>query len=97
MICQSPTSRAVWLDYSEIRMKKKPLAGPIIAREILTLANEAVAPRRAKNPKPSIVCGSVSAPQVSAQGSDDENLCWVCRRLKISAWRETTDQLSAQE
>jgi hypothetical protein len=24
-------------------------------------------------------------------------LCWVCRRLKISAWRDSDQQLSAQE
>jgi hypothetical protein len=26
-----------------------------------------------------------------------EKLCWVCRRLKISAWRDSDPQLSAQE
>ena len=84
------------LDYSEVRMKKKQLAEPIIAPEILDLAKQSVNPRRNKAPKPCVVCGSVSAPQVSPQASDDENLCWVCRRLKISAWRDS-EQLSAQE
>jgi hypothetical protein len=26
-----------------------------------------------------------------------EPLCWVCRRLKISAWREIDQQMPAQE
>lgn len=38
-----------------------------------------------------VVCGSEVAP------FSDEDLCWVCRRLKISAWRDSGDQPSAQE
>jgi hypothetical protein len=26
-----------------------------------------------------------------------EDLCWVCRRLKISAWRDSDNQAAAQE
>jgi hypothetical protein len=26
-----------------------------------------------------------------------EDLCWVCRRLKFSAWRDSDGQLPAQE
>lgn len=37
------------------------------------------------------VCGDECAPN-SAEG-----LCWVCRRLKISAWRDASEQASAQE
>ncbi|HCC58200.1 MAG TPA: hypothetical protein DEQ47_13265 [Solibacterales bacterium] len=34
-----------------------------------------------------------------ASGSEDhgESLCWVCRRLKISAWRDVEQQMPAQE
>ncbi|MCC7153442.1 MAG: hypothetical protein IT161_02640 [Bryobacterales bacterium] len=38
-----------------------------------------------------VVCGDPVA-QLST-----EELCWVCRRLKISAWREVDNQLSAPE
>jgi hypothetical protein len=38
-----------------------------------------------------VVCGSEVA-QFST-----EELCWVCRRLKISAWRETDTQNAMQE
>jgi hypothetical protein len=33
----------------------------------------------------------MSGPQQS------EELCWVCRRLKISAWRDSDQQATAQE
>lgn len=50
---------------------------------------ESVRPVRRK--KGCVVCGSEVAP------FSDENLCWVCRRLKISAWRETDSQAMMQE
>lgn len=37
------------------------------------------------------VCGGECAP------TSTEELCWVCRRLKISAWREVDTQPSVQE
>jgi len=38
-----------------------------------------------------VVCGDEVAP------FSVEELCWVCRRLKISAWREADVQASAPE
>ena len=38
-----------------------------------------------------VVCGEECAP------NSVEGLCWVCRRLKISAWRDTDHQMPAQE
>jgi hypothetical protein len=37
------------------------------------------------------VCGDQSSVDAT------EQLCWVCRRLKISAWRDADHQLPAQE
>lgn len=37
------------------------------------------------------VCGGEVAP------ISTEELCWVCRRLKISAWRDADTQQAAQE
>jgi hypothetical protein len=53
---------------------------------------EAPATRRAgaKTPK-CVVCGADVAPFSS------EELCWVCRRLKISAWRDAENQAMIQE
>lgn len=38
-----------------------------------------------------VVCGDEVAP------FSPENLCWVCRRLKISAWRDVDAQAVMQE
>ena len=37
------------------------------------------------------VCGEPQAP------NSGEGLCWVCRRLKISAWRDSDLQPSGQQ
>ena len=37
------------------------------------------------------VCGA------DTSSEQPEQLCWVCRRLKISAWRDNEQQLPAQE
>jgi hypothetical protein len=37
------------------------------------------------------VCGEDVAP------NSVEGLCWVCRRLKISAWRDSDPQVTATE
>lgn len=39
---------------------------------------------------PCVVCGS------EARSDGEEKLCWVCRRLKISAWRDS-ELVPAQE
>jgi hypothetical protein len=37
------------------------------------------------------VCGD------PVSGNPSEQLCWVCRRLKISAWRDSESQSAIQE
>lgn len=51
------------------------------------------APREEAPRKPAacVVCGGEVAPFSS------EELCWVCRRLKISAWRDIEGQAAIQE
>jgi len=85
------------LFYSEITMKKKPTAEPIISPEILEMARKSVEVERPSPSKPCAVCGAPCIPLTGPQIAGDENLCWVCRRLKISAWRDTDQQMSAQE
>ncbi|MBN9659970.1 MAG: hypothetical protein J0H49_17415 [Acidobacteria bacterium] len=51
-------------------------------------------PVRAKGAKKAarcVVCGAEVAP------FSTEELCWVCRRLKISAWRDVEGQAAIQE
>jgi len=76
-------------------MKKKPIAPapePIVDEEILRKAKLAL---REEHPavslKKCVICAGDAAP------TSNENLCWVCRRLKISAWRDSDQQMTAQE
>jgi hypothetical protein len=73
-------------------MKRKPTpsAEPVIDKALLEEAKRSVMSDQVKRLDKCSVCGSNCAPN-SAEG-----LCWVCRRLKISAWRDS-DQQSVQE
>ena len=66
-----------------MRKKKTPAPAVTEVRPVRT--------RQAKKTARCTVCGAEVAP------FSTENLCWVCRRLKISAWRDNDSQLSAQE
>ena len=73
--------------------KTEPEPPPqIVAPQDVTVAREMprIAQERAAGTVPCIVCGSETRADLS------EQLCWVCRRLKISAWRDT-EQMPAQE
>ena len=74
-------------------MKRKPQVKPesVISPEILESAKRSLATDRGKAPVKCVVCGA-ETPSGAA-----EPLCWVCRRLKISAWRDVEQQMPAQE
>ena len=74
-------------------MKKKvqPKSDPVIPEEILENAKRSISTDHLKKVSACIVCGSQSS------GVGAEPLCWVCRRLKISAWRDIEQQAPAQE
>jgi hypothetical protein len=74
-------------------MKRKPAANPesVVPPAILERARKSSETGRTKTNSKCVVCGSPCAP------NSDEGLCWVCRRLKISAWREGEQQMPAQE
>jgi hypothetical protein len=78
-------------------MKKKPIAEPIISPQILAMAKKSVESEKPAPAPRCAVCGAVSSQPIGMQASDDEILCWVCRRLKISAWRDNDQQVSVQE
>jgi hypothetical protein len=79
-------------------MKRKPTAhprvpaplDPVIDQKLLDEAKRSVMPDQDKRAAKCIVCGAGCAP------NSVEGLCWVCRRLKISAWRDS-DQQTVQE
>jgi hypothetical protein len=62
----------------------------VIDPKLLDEAKRSVMSDQAKHMEKCTVCGAVCAP------NSTEGLCWVCRRLKISAWRDS-DQQTAQE
>lgn len=68
-----------------------------MAKKMKRPGNDRPRAARLENAKPErkrkgcVVCGSEVAP------FSEENLCWVCRRLKISAWREMDSQAMMQE
>ncbi len=82
-------------------MKKKIAPESIISPEILEMAKKSIESDKPLSAEPVLkkacaVCGANCTPLTGPQ-TDDEDLCWVCRRLKISAWREADQQIAAQE
>ena len=74
-----------------MKRKAQPKLEPVIAPEILEQAKQSISTDRLKKTTKCSVCGAETA----IAGS--EPLCWVCRRLKISAWRDIEQQMPAQE
>jgi hypothetical protein len=74
-----------------MRRKVQAKPDPVISPEILEQAKRSISPDGLKKTVLCSVCGADTATGVS------EPLCWVCRRLKISAWREIEQQMPAQE
>ena len=58
---------------------------------VLEHAKRSISPDRLKKTSKCTVCGT------ETQTNGDEVLCWVCRRLKVSAWRDIEQQMPAQE
>ena len=74
-----------------MKLKKTAHDEQVVDQELLEKAKLALISDHTK-PKlqPCVVCGDDVAP------NSGESLCWVCRRLKISAWKDS-DQMPAQE
>jgi len=64
----------------------------VVPPDMLEQAKKSVSPDRLKKVEKCSVCSAETT--VLAAG---EPLCWVCRRLKISAWREIEQQMPMQE
>jgi Zn finger protein HypA/HybF involved in hydrogenase expression len=75
-----------------MKRKTTPSENPIVAPEILEGARAMAAEATSAKGTPKCeVCSEECAPNSS------EGLCWVCRRLKISAWKDLDVQMGAQE
>jgi hypothetical protein len=74
-----------------MRRKAQPKPEPVVPAELLEQAKRSISEDRLKKVVKCSVC-SAETSNVSP-----EPLCWVCRRLKISAWHEIEQQMPAQE
>jgi hypothetical protein len=78
-------------------MKKKPeLADrPVVPAQLREMAKLSLETDKAR---PGKICAVCESPYLPSSGpAPIENLCWVCRRLKISAWRDNDQQTAVQE
>jgi hypothetical protein len=75
-----------------MRRKTQPKPETLVPPEVLEQAKPTVPGERLDKVAKCMVCGADTT--LVAAG---EPLCWVCRRLKISAWREIEQQMPAQE
>ena len=78
-----------------MRRKPMPKPEPVVPAALLEEARRSLSTDRLRKPQSCTVCGAESGPP--AISDPDETLCWVCRRLKISAWRDLEQQMPAQE
>jgi len=75
-----------------MRRKTQSKVESVVPAEILERAKRSVSVDKInKKPVNCIVCGAETTHTLS------EPLCWVCRRLKTSAWRDIEQQMPAQE
>jgi hypothetical protein len=74
-----------------MRRKASPKSEPVVPTEILEQAKLSLSNDQLKKPVKCTVCSAETPPD------SPEQLCWVCRRLKISAWRDNEQQMPAQE
>jgi hypothetical protein len=81
-----------------VKRKRIPAARPIpdsvisetvVPERLLEEAKRAIESDRLRKTVLCTVCKSECAPNSA------ENLCWVCRRLKLSAWRDSDSQMPA--
>lgn len=74
-----------------MKRKQTPLSDPVVEGQLLETAKRSIESDTLKRGAKCVVCGGDCAP------NSVEGLCWVCRRLKISAWKESDQQMPAQE
>jgi hypothetical protein len=78
-----------------MKRKIQPKEDAIVPVEILDTSRTFFVKDRVRTSVPCTVCGSTTTDELFDRESN-ECLCWVCRRLKISAWRDS-EQMPAQE
>ena len=79
-----------------MKRKRTPEPGPVASDTVVPAAlfqkaQSVFDADRGKKVAKCAVCEEECAP------NSNEGLCWVCRRLKLSAWRDSDTQMPAQE
>jgi hypothetical protein len=79
-----------------VKRKRAPVpdtaSEPLVVPEaLLDRIESELGADRLKKVSKCVVCQEECAP------NSVEGLCWVCRRLKLSAWRDSDTQMPAQE
>jgi len=74
-----------------MRRKLQAKSEAVVPAEILEKAKRSLSNDQLKKTVKCIVCSAETSPDLA------EQLCWVCRRLKISAWRDNEQQMPGQE
>jgi hypothetical protein len=74
-----------------MRRKAQPKPEPVVPPEMLEQAKRSIFPDRLTKIAKCSVCGA------ETPDAGSEPLCWVCRRLKISAWHESEQPMPAPE
>jgi epoxyqueuosine reductase QueG len=74
-----------------VRRKPPVTSEPVVDKRILDSATSGMALDKLNRLSKCVVCSSACPP------NSTDGLCWVCRRLKISAWRDSDQQAAAQE
>ncbi len=73
-------------------MKRKAITPErVVDKRILENATSGLETDKLNRTSKCVVCATVCPPNPA------DGLCWVCRRLKISAWRDSDQQAAAQE
>ena len=73
-------------------MKRKPVTPDgVVDKRIMERATSGLETDKLNRSSKCVVCASACPP------SSADGLCWVCRRLKISAWRDSDQQTAVQE
>jgi hypothetical protein len=73
-------------------VKRKPITPErVVDKRILESATSGLQTDKLNRSGKCVVCASTCTP------NSVDGLCWVCRRLKISAWRDSDQQAAAQE
>jgi len=75
-----------------MKRKAQLKSEPVVPAEILDKARRSLSNDQLKKNVKCTVCGGETT-----SSDAPEQLCWVCRRLKISAWRDNEQQMPAQE